>query len=251
MNKKNPFNNLPTVASLRTETGIEQFRKNIKEEELTEKDSYMLQIKFLIYIKLIFHLWNLNDYKNFKRMFLNINNEKIQIIGPSVIKCLESSEFTIYEELERFSKETWWYPPKNNVENNLTYETKLSDCYYIIDNLEKYMKQFFTTYATNLVQDSQEQDIDVQEEFNIRFEQEFGYLMEYSLFKDIYLNLKKASVTKLDKYIYRTKNQVEAKKNNEKRMSVSQYAKNIAKGQRDHYKRKIRNGDIVFQKPKN
>ena len=69
MNKKNPFNNLPTVASLRTETGIEQFRKNIKEEELTEKDSYMLQIKFLIYIKLIFHLWNLNDYKNFKTIF--------------------------------------------------------------------------------------------------------------------------------------------------------------------------------------
>lgn len=246
MNKKNPFNNLPTVASLRTETGIEQFRKNIKEEELTEKDSYMLQIKFLIYIKLIFHLWNLNDYKNFKRMFLNINNEKIQIIGPSVIKCLESSNYTIYEELEKFKKETWWYPPKNKQSD----EIDLLDCYYIIDNLEKYMKQFFTKYATELVQTSQE-DIDIQEKFNYEFEREFGYLMEYSLFQDIYLNLKKASITKLDKYIYRTKNQAEAKKANDKRMLVSQYAKNIAKGQRDHYKRKIKNGDIVFQKPKN
>ena len=185
-----------------------EFRKKIKEQETKNEDTYMLQIKFLIYIKLFFYLWEVKDYKEFKQTFLSSDMRKIQILGPSIIKCLEASDYTIYEELNRFSKETNWYPIKIKTENNsyINQQIKPLDTFFIIDNLEKYMNQFIAKYGEELNKKITEEDKYheniIQEDFYKKFDEHFSFLENYDLFKDIYTNIKKESINKLTQYIY-------------------------------------------------
>lgn len=255
MKSKNPFYELPSPALLRTEKGIEEFRKIIKYEEENKVDNYMLKIKFLIYIKLIFNLWEINDYKEFKHIFSRMDDEKMNFLGSSVIKCLESSNFTIYEELKCFSEEVNWYPVKVKNDNNnyIKKDMKLLDCFDIVVNLEKYMKQFISNYSIKLFFDFEKMGMymNVEEQFIKEFEEEFGFLMNYSLFRDVYINIKKESINILNKCIYRIESKNSYKKNNDGRIIVSREAKDAAKGQRDHYRRKIKNGSIVFERPQN
>ena len=245
------FHDFPAPYTLKTEEGMVKFRKNIKELEDKNEKNYMLQIKFLIYIKLLFHLWKVEDYKEFKQIFSNANMDKIITLGPSIIKCLESSEFTIYEELERFSKETDWYPkkikdPNNNIING---PIKLLDSFFIIDYLEKYMTQFIAKYGEELnskieLSDKYQDYIDL-DNFHNKFDEKFAYLEKYSLFKDVYINIKNDSLSRLMAHIYKLKSREGAKKINSECWGPNFDAIKDGKGQTEYKNKLIRAGTIT------
>ena len=213
------FSNMPSTALLSTLEGREQFKEQLEKINTNKEEIYIKNIAAIIYEKLTSkdpeYSWTSKEYSNLKKYFINIDSEIMNVIGESIEKCLKAPNSEIYKELQLFSQQIRWYPPKQKIKeeksNKYSWQSKeieLSDCFFIINNLVSYMYQYISQYANKAVQELRnEQDIStilepIQEEFFQTFDEKFQFITNYPLFADIYTKMRQKILTELIQKIY-------------------------------------------------
>lgn len=175
-------------------------------EEITNQIYYRLTTKDEEYA------WNLKHYGKFKEAVKTLS--LMDVVGTSIIKCLNASNTEIYNELVRLSERVDWYPEgdrvKDSVTNKYTYklrEINHMDCYFVIKNILSQMLSSISRYVRenfgilddiDLKIDYMLKNIDC-EFYNI--DEEFKYLEEFPFFCDLYVNMKKRTNKQLLKFL--------------------------------------------------
>jgi len=227
MQTNNPFYKLPAPAILTTVNGKDKFYEKINKLDDSSNDKYIKYIGLLIYKKIINNYWTVEDYRLFRKIFFRENDKSFYYMKSSIITCLKESNKEIYQQLESFSKDCSWYPitekkkDENNQYINVSQKINMIDCYYIINNLVKYINQYINKYANNIILDLNNEDLKndeiiekINKDFIKKFEKEFQFITKYSLFEDIYNNMYQDSFKRLLEninYIITKNNEKQAK----------------------------------------
>lgn len=213
------FVDLPSSKLLSTEKDSEKFREKIKQIYQEEEEKELKDIANILYTKLTTNdpnnSWTAKEYKEFRKIYFNIEYKRTNIIGTSIKKCLEATNSEILEELNSLSQQIEWYPEKERIKeeetNKYIYKTKeikLTDCFIIINKLVSYMYRYIHQYAELITKEfNTNEDItniikQVQENFLNNFDTNFKFIEDYPLFKDVYIKVRLDSLKKLTKEIY-------------------------------------------------
>lgn len=172
--------------------------------------------------------WTTKEYKEFKKYFCNKPKKTINLSMNSLIKCLNTPNSEIYQELKSFSNKVSWYPINERKKDSNTdkyyyikKEIEISDCFFIIINLIRYIYQFINQYSNQISSfynddENNNHEINkIKEELIKEFDLRYQFLTDYPLFKDMYFNLREESILILTKNI----NLIKAKNNKKKDMS--------------------------------
>ena len=211
--EKRIFSDMPLVSKISSKKALQNFGENIDKIYDINTQPQFNEIAKLIYTKLsiddLEQGWIPEIYSAFKKFFATITIEKIDIIGASIQKCLSTTRTEINQELKRFSQECKWYQvminKKETTNNNDEVEIRgihSTDCFYIIASLLSYMYKAIHVFANEFVATTMEEDSlvdilnkfktdkEIQQNFQLRFEEEFQFLTKYTLFVDVYQNMK-------------------------------------------------------------
>lgn len=236
---KRMFVDLPSPKLLSTSKGSEKFKEKIEQIYKEEEEKELKEIANILYTKLITkdpnNSWTVTEYKEFRKIFFNIEIKRVNIIGSSIKKCLETSNSEMFEELNSFSQQNEWYPEKERIKDEKTnkyiYKTKeikLSDCFLIINNLVSYMYRYIRQYAGRITKEfDSKEDItsiinQVQEDFLSNFDINFKFIESYPLFKDVYIKVRRDSLKILTQEIYSINSVV-----NKREMKYTQWGANL------------------------
>lgn len=213
----NPFNKLPAVSILNRKNGQENFYQIIEKLDET-KNKNIKNIGNIIYLKLYNNYWTIQDYSTFKKTFFCETEKNFNYMHLSIIKCLNETDEEITKQLNLFSKDCSWYTIQNQ-------EINIMDCYYIINNLIKYINQYIKKYAEKIILETTKEDLEnnemlekINNNFKKNFEKEFEFITKYPLFEDIYISINQDSLKKLLENI----NHI-IKKNNERQVKSEKW----------------------------
>ena len=212
----------------------EELLENLKINKNTSKDEKNIEIYkeilFLVYFRLVMSdknfKWDLDEYKNFAINFNKIPETFLEIASPSVINCLKSSNKELEQELLNLSKKVDWYPEKDKTKINTRKKITSNDAYFVIENLVRkmclqYIEKFIINNIISTKMNAKDLEILIekysndnfyQQIFLIYFDNEFGYLKEFTKFHDVYLNARKII---LERLIKRLKIELEKKQQEE------------------------------------
>ena len=201
------FSFLPILANYKKKEIPEKVKKSIK---YIEENNKYYQIYEEITNQIYYRLtttnkefkWNLKEYGKFKDYVKKL--ELIDVVGPSILKCLNTPNTEIYNELIKLSEKVDWYPEGDRIKdiatNKYIYqlrEINHMDCYFVIKKITSQALSLFSRYIKKIseVTDDLTSEINyILENMEYEFyniDEEFKYLEEFPLFYDIYLNIKK------------------------------------------------------------
>lgn len=239
------FKNLPSITIFSSKNSTKLFKEKI--ENMSNNNIELQEMVNIIYNKLITeekdNHWTSEDYKNFKKEIFKIKNNEINIVMSSIKKSLLTSNSNIYKQLKEFSKEVDWYPTKEKIkeENSNIYKyvdknIEVTDCFYIINSLLSYIKQYTGKYVHKLPNELLEEDVKtiiskIKNDFLKGYIKKYSYLKKYPLFIDIYINGYKESLKMLTIDIYNKKSDIELQKR-----KYTFYGSSL-EGQRDYLKK--------------
>lgn len=153
------------------------------------------------------YLWSIDDYLKTKGHLSKIRNNQIQYLEDFIINTLKTNNYKIIKELYSFSKITTWYPDRVKIKENNKYIYKeeviqLTDIFTISTRIVSLMQRSINETAKKLLEDTKDLDticelIKEIKEDELRsnkalekFDEEYGFLENFSLLKIIYLNVR-------------------------------------------------------------
>jgi len=228
-NKKSAFKIIPSIETISSTNSSKLFEEAMDRIYSRESEILMKEVLTIIYEKLNTKdeefRWTSNDYKSFKKEINKVDIKDINLLGSSIKKSVTTKNTDIYNQLELFANKTTWYPRKERVKENNKYiyineEISISDCFYIINNLNSYIKQYISRFLNTIKKD-------INEDFSIIIEnvkndlldgyiKEYSYLKDFPLFIDIYNNGYNEILKRLEKIMYEYKSDLAYQKNEER-----------------------------------
>lgn len=255
-NKRNIFKNLPPISTFSSTSSPELFEEKIKKTYNKENEEILKEVLNIIFEKLNAKdqefSWTPNDYKEFKKEICKVDFKDINMLGDSIKKSLSTKNTNIYDQLKLFSTETTWYPKTKRIKDEPTNryiyieeEIKVSDCFYIINNITSHIKQYISRYLNTIKKDINE-DFSVilekvKNDFLEGYIKEYSYLTKYPLFIDIYTNGYNEILKRLEKVMLEYKSDLAYKQNEARYLKSDETVQrpvSLQKYHKDHYKKK-------------
>ena len=232
--KKSKILELPSITSLSTKKGMKEFKEKYKNVNINNEEEVIKIIELLIWQKMNSTnkeiVWTVKEYREFKNSFLDIDDKTFELLSSSIIKCLKTLNSEIYKELKLFSNEVDWYPrliKDKNTNKYIVKEITPTDCFYILDSLARYIKQYEYNYVLNIADQVGEIDniLNIiksnQEKISLDFDNKFKFLINYTLFIDIYIQEKSDLLNNLIEkaYLINATNNMRKEQKNKSRTS--------------------------------
>lgn len=254
-NKKSAFKIIPSIETISSTNSSKLFEEAMDRIYSRESEILMKEVLTIIYEKLNTKdeefQWTPNNYKDFKKEISKVDIKDINILGDSIKKSLITPNTDIYNQLKLFSTKTTWYPKKQRIKDKntnkyiyLNEEISVSDCFYIINNLNSYIKQYISRFLNTIKKD-------INKDFSIILEnvkndlldgyiKEYSYLKDFPLFIDIYNNGYNEILKRLEKVMYEYKSDLAYQKNEERYRgsdTTAQRSTSLKKYHKDHHKK--------------
>lgn len=147
--------------------------------------------------------WTINNYYKTKGYLIKIKDNQIQYLEKAIIKFLETDNESIIKELSNFKEKVIWYPERERIKEGNSYisyekEIEVTDIFLVATRIISLMQRTINEKAKMLLETKNDfetlcelikeikEDKVRNEESLKQFDEEYKFLLEYSLLKNVY-----------------------------------------------------------------
>lgn len=148
--------------------------------------------------------WSKNDYSTFKNSVNRLACRELQCCKSSILVALKMKDEDVLKELEKFAELQDFYPYMKRVKDKSSYRIKEEsikpvDAYVLMVDITQKINSYFFKTVKNLLKENDPlfiadflintfdgEDESSKDQILLDFDNNFGYLKDFSIFKNIY-----------------------------------------------------------------